>query len=242
MSDSTISAGQQTTVNSVYISVGSDSLVLGSSTYKLPAPRSTAAGKAGSALAALAGTGYISISPNGFVMVGDSTLVPGFHTTISGELVSIESDKIVIGASTYALSDGPKISNAPHGDITIGHYTLSKGESNTISGEVVEVNPSNVVIAGTTYPYPQPTSAGALGRIIASMFGYAESPTPGSSHSSVPGANATSRPFVNTASTSNPIANLSLFTGAQTRLTGERSLIVYTLVLCIYFGALAFGL
>ena len=242
ISDSIISVGQQTTVNSVYISVGSDSLVVGSSAYKLPAPQSTAVEKAQSALAALAGTGYISINPNRIVIVGDSSLTSGFQTTISGELVSIASDKVVIGVSTYPLSDGPKISNAPNGDAVIGHYTLSKGESTTISGEVVEVNPSNVVIAGTTYPSPQQTSTQALGRIIASMFGYAESPTPGGSRSSIPGADATSRSSVNTAHTSNPIANLSLFTGAQTNSAGERSLKVYMMVLCIHLGAIGFGL
>ena len=242
MSDSTISVGQQATVNSVYLSVGSDSLVVGTSIYKLPAPQSTAAEKAQSALAALAGTGYISVSPNGVVMMGDSSLTPGSQTTISGQLASIASDKVVIGASTYALSDGSAISNAPNGDFVIGHYTFSKGESTLISGDVVEVNPSKVVIAGTTYPYPQPTSAEALGRIIASMFGYAESLTPGGSYSSVPGASATSRPSVNTANTSDPIANLSSFTGAHTRLTAERILMVCTMVLCIYFGGIAFGL
>ena len=242
MSDSTISVGQQTTVNSVYISVGSDSLVVGSSTYKLSASHLIATEKAQSALTALAGSGYISINPNGVIMVGDSSLTPGFQTTILGKMVSIASDNVVIGASTYALSEDPKISNAPNGDIVIGYHTLSKGESAIISGDVVEVNPSNVVIAGTTYPYTQSTSAEALGWIIASMFDYVERSTPGGSYSSSSEAIPTTRPFVNIANTSDPIANLSSFVGAQTRLIAERNLMICTMLLCICFGAIAFGL
>ena len=242
MSDSTISVGQQATVNSVYISAGSDSLVVGSSTYKLSASSSMAAEKAQPTLTAFAGSGDISINPNGVIMMGDSSLTPGFQTTISGELVSIASDEFVIGGSTYALSDGPTISTAPNGDIVIGNYTLSKDESTIISGDIVEVNPSNVVIAGTTYPYPQSTSAEALGWIIASMFGYVESSTSGGSYSSVSEAGPTSRPFVGISNTSDSIANLSSFVGAQTRLIAERSLMICTMVLCICFGAIDFGL
>ena len=233
--DSTISVGQQMTISSVYLSVGSDSLVVGSRTYKVPEPQPTDGEKAQSALAALAGTENISINPNGEVLMGDSTLLPGFQTTISGDLISIASDKIVIGASTYALSDGPKISTAPNGDIIIDHYTLSKGESTTISGQVVEVDSSNVVFAGTT-------SAEPLGLIIASMLGYAQSATPADSHSPIAEADATSRPSLTTTNTADPIANLSLFTGAQTSSSDGISLKVCPMVLYICVGAIVFGL
>ena len=239
--DSIISVGQKMTISSVYLSVASDSLVVGSRTYKLPEPQPTDGEKAQSALAALAGTENISINPNGEVLMGDSTLLPGFQTTISGDLISIASDKIVIGASTYALSDGPKISTAPNGDIIIDHYTLSKGESTTISGQVVEVDSSNVVIAGTTYPFPRPTSAEPLGLIIASMLGYAQSATPGDSHSPIAEADETSRPSLTTTNTADPIANLSLFTGAQTSSSDGISLKVCPMVLCICVGTIFFG-
>ncbi|KAL8791165.1 MAG: hypothetical protein Q9195_006004 [Heterodermia aff. obscurata] len=242
MGDSTISLKQQTSISGVYLSVGSGSLVVGSKTYKLPAPQPSDVEKAQSALAALAGTGNISMNPDGVIMMGDSTLTAGFQTTISGELVSIASDKLVIGISTYALSDGPKISTASNGEIVIGHYTLSKGESTIISGEAAEVNSNNVVVAGTTYPFAKPTSAEALGLIIASMFGYAQSPTPGGSHSLIAEADATSRPFVTTTTTADPIANFSLFTGSHTSSTGEKSLKVSTMVLCICLAAIALGL
>ena len=238
---STVLSGQQTTINGVYVSLGSGSIIVGTSTYDIPTATPTNDESASSALAALISSTPFSIASSGAVILGGKTLPLGTQTSISGSRISVGSHEVIIGSVTYPISSNvPQLSTASNGAIVLGHETLSTGEIKTISGDIVSLGTSVVVIKGTTYPLPQltdsanpaPISDDSLGVIIASMFGYVPSSV-SSDPPLITGAPTAASLGSLSSNSSSLIPNLASFTGAQSRSAINKGLLYVTAVLCI---------
>ena len=154
---STMGLGQHTNIHGTYISVGSDRVVVGSSTYDRPLAEPTAGESARSALANLAGPTPVSIASNGAFVIGDKTLSSGIQIVISETQILVGSNVIVIGSSTYNPPDISILSTASKDPIILGHEALSEGALTTISSEVVSVGSSIIVLGRTMYSLPKHT-------------------------------------------------------------------------------------
>lgn len=167
---STVMPGNTVQVAGAPLSVGTDHVVLGGSSYALPA--ATTAG------AVLVGSSAIVKASNGGVVIGGSTVAPGVQTAVAGYTISVGSSHAVVNGITYALpaSAGAVVQAAPalspvfggsqsvvigpNGGIIIGSSTFAPGAQATIAGKVVSVGSSSMVIGGTTYSLP--TNPGAV--------------------------------------------------------------------------------
>ena len=170
---STVSEGQQRTVDGTHISVGPSNIIVGSSTYDKPTITDSAASDPSSYWDIVVGgkTVNLPVLPTG-VFQGLASLedwpVPdipaGFQTTISGTPLSIGPSIIVVGKSTYAPplhNTDLAVSLATNGVIVIDGKTLTEGVQSTISGTVVSVGGSIVVVGTKTYELPLPTDPAA---------------------------------------------------------------------------------
>jgi len=166
----TISEGQQSNVDGTYVSVGSDYLVVGSSTYNKPTVTDSAARDPSSHRDVVLGgkTINLPVLPTSVLqglasLEGPPTpqITAGFQTTITGTPLSVGSDFVIIGKSTYALPSptDPAISLAPNGAILIDGKTLTPGLQTVISGTAVSAGSSIVVVGGKTYNLPLPTDS-----------------------------------------------------------------------------------
>jgi len=140
-----VTAGFQTTISGTSLSVESNIIVIGKSTYALPSPTDPA----------------ISLAPNGAIMIDGKTLTPGLQTVISGTAVSAGSSIVVVGGKTYSLPlpIDPAISLAPNGAIVVDGKTLTPGMQTVISGTAVSAGSSIVVVGGKTYNLPLPSDS-----------------------------------------------------------------------------------
>ncbi len=140
-----VTAGFQTTISGTSLSVGSNIVVIGKSTYALPSPTDPA----------------ISLAPNGAIMIDGKTLTPGLQTVISGTAVSAGSSIVVVGSKTYSLPlpTDPAVSLAPNGAIVVDGKTLTPGMQTVISGTAVSAGSGIVVVGGKTYNLPSPTDS-----------------------------------------------------------------------------------
>jgi len=139
-----VTAGFQTTISGTSLSVESNIIVIGKSTYALPSPTDPA----------------ISLAPNGAIMIDGKTLTPGLQTVISGTAVSAGSSIVVVGGKTYnlPLPSDSAVSRASNGDVVYEGITLSQGAQTTISGTAVSVGSNAIVVGGKTYSLPLPTN------------------------------------------------------------------------------------
>ncbi|KAL8922142.1 MAG: hypothetical protein Q9208_005337 [Pyrenodesmia sp. 3 TL-2023] len=113
------------------------------------------------------GSHTIFRAPDGAAVVGTATVHPGEAQTVHGALLSVGSNAIVVGSSTFAVTspgrvdtpDGaPVISQAPGGGLVVGSKTIMPGSQDSINGHEVSVGPSNVIVDGKSIAFPAVTS------------------------------------------------------------------------------------
>ncbi|MCJ1451607.1 hypothetical protein MMC28_001947 [Mycoblastus sanguinarius] len=188
--DSTFSRGAQATFSNTPISVGSSFVVIGESTFGLAMSRPT-----GGALPL--GGQTIQRSSDGDIIIGSFTLSQGSQTTISETPVSVESNSIIIGGTSYHLPpatgnsleiNGQSIERLPNGGVVVDGFTTSINAQTTVSGLPISVGANDVVIAGSTYELDPVSSSDAIGVMIASMFGFVPSSTQSAFDSGIIGA------------------------------------------------------
>ena len=140
----TMPADAQTTISGIPISVGTDVIVIGTSTYALPIPTDSA----------------IFRAPNGAVVVDGKTLSEGTQVTVSGTPISIGSSIAEVGGKTYVLPvfADPAVPLANNGAVVVSGKTLSEGMQVTVSGTPVSLGSTKVVIGSNTYGLPLPTN------------------------------------------------------------------------------------
>lgn len=175
LGDSSILPGQYTDIQGTYVSVGANSMVIGSNIYDKPSTEPTVVANptlASSALQVLAGSAAVSIAQNGAIILGGSTILPGQHTMIHGTYVSVNNEGVIIGSSTYGASGAGStarnpaasalpaaigtlpISVASNGAIVESGSTLSPGSHMTISGHRISVDSDMIVIGSSCYALP----------------------------------------------------------------------------------------
>ncbi|KAL8819058.1 MAG: hypothetical protein Q9191_007815 [Dirinaria sp. TL-2023a] len=163
-------AGAQTTISGTAVSVGGNILIVGGKTYALPLPTDSA----------------VSRESNGAVVFDGHKLVPGTQTTISGTVISLVSDSLIVDGKTYALPlpTDPAVSLASNGAVVLDGVTLTQGEQTVVEGTSVSLEQGFVVVQGTTYALPttssgplqgdpRPANPEGLESSVVSTFGYA---------------------------------------------------------------------
>ena len=136
-------ADAQTIISGIPISVGTNVIVVDTSTYAFPIPTDSA----------------ISRAPNGAVVFDGETLSEGTQVTVSGTPISIGGSIAVVGGKTYAipLFTDPAVSLATNDAVVVSGKTLSEGMQVTVSGTPVSLGSTIVVIGSKTYGLPLPT-------------------------------------------------------------------------------------
>ena len=171
---STYMPGNTAQLSGAPLSVAPDHVVLGGSTYGLPAPAAVTP--------VLVGGQSIVKAPGGGVVVGDSTVPSGGQATIAGQVIQVGPSNAVVGGSTYnlpagaggvvqapaptpvpaapVLVAGQSVVRAPDGGLVVGGSTVPPGAQATIAGHVISAGPSMAGIDGTNYALP--TNPGAV--------------------------------------------------------------------------------
>ena len=168
ISGSTYSPGTQSRTSGTAVSVDSYNIVVDGATYAL-LPHSS------QNPVVIAGQTITKASNSG-VMIGSSNYPPGAQATLSGTVLSVGSDNVVLGSSTYALPsnlineptlvDDNTITRAPDGGVIIGDFTIAPGGQTTFSGQKITVGVSSVVVDGSAFALPTSARATASRTIL----------------------------------------------------------------------------
>ena len=172
MGTSTLAPGTQTTIADHVISVGTNNVVLDSSTYALPAvPGAT-----------LVSSPYASAQRNAITLPNGSILsAGGSPVTISGKIISVPSNDqgAIIDGSTMLFASptaqsvftvGGQTFTAAPSPFVVGGATVSlDGAPVTIAGTVVSLGPSGLQIGSMTVPLASATPTGLDGYIMSAF-------------------------------------------------------------------------
>jgi len=131
------------------------------------APQNFHPGNAGQGVSAAAANQPPLIrAPNGGLIVGSSTIMPGQAATINNHQVSVGSNNVAIDSNTYAFAapapsmpspipvGGLPIQAASDGGAVIAGSTYARGAQITNAGHVISVGSGNVVVDGTAQALP----------------------------------------------------------------------------------------
>ena len=123
-------------------------------------------------------------APDGGILIGGQSLIPGTQATVAGQVVSVGASNMAVGSSTYALpaATGPnpvalgtpaplsiggqaaQYAPGPNGGLLIAGQTIAAGQQATVSGSVISVRASALTVGGSTYALPAPTAAATFGQ------------------------------------------------------------------------------
>ena len=154
----TVEPGNEATISGIPISVGSDNLVLGGSIHEI-SPSSPQ-----SAPPLIISGDTAQIAPDGNLVIASQTLEPGTQTTLSGGVLSVGSQNIVLNGvtnsfpskvSTPLVINDQTIQSAFSSDFISASQTFPHGTQPTISEAAISINPDNSVSASlpsTTTP------------------------------------------------------------------------------------------
>ena len=157
---STYTAGYEGRISNIPVSIGVDNIVIGTTTHALPTPTPV-----------LFGGQSIVKAANGGVVIGTSTYPPGSQAQISDKALSVGSDSVVVGGTSYAIPtaatadtafiESQSISRAPNGGAILGDgTTIGIGSQSNVNGHTISVGASTIVVDDTSYALP--SSAGAF--------------------------------------------------------------------------------
>ncbi|KAL8717922.1 MAG: hypothetical protein Q9225_004886 [Loekoesia sp. 1 TL-2023] len=154
----TIHPGEVQVVNSTPISVAPAAIVVGSSTYALNPPQKAITPTRAPAVAQ---------APDGGLVVGTKTILPGHKDTVNNHEVSVGSSNVVVDGKSFAFPavtpppstqrvdvGGVQITRDSNNDIVIGGSTYKPGVQVTASGHSVSVGSGVIAVDGTTYGLP----------------------------------------------------------------------------------------
>ena len=168
---STYSPGSQAQVSGKRLSVGVDSVVVGGTSYAIPAPST--------ADTILVGKSPISRGPDGVAIVGGATIGLGSQSSINGHVVSVGASTIVLDGTSYALpsSAGAILQSSPpqqNSPLTLmnGAVLAPGGNVATVSGTTYAIpsDDSGLVVNGQTTPFPTVTSLQSIFTVADQTF------------------------------------------------------------------------
>ena len=174
-STTVIPGGPAATVSSQAVSIASNGVAVGSKTASYLQPLAGASQPQPTAIITVESQAY-TIAAGGSLNVGSTTVAPGGSAaTISGQVVSVAPQGVVVGSKTIAYSASALLhtslaasssetvitfgvqthstSIVAGGPIVMGSTTLSSGAAATISGTVISMGPSGIIIGSSTLPY-----------------------------------------------------------------------------------------
>ena len=123
--------------------------------------------------AGAAGQPALTRGPNGGLVIGSSTILPGQVATISNHRVSVDTSNVVVDSNTYAFAApttptpslitvaGLAMHKAPEGGVVMVGQTLNPGAQTTIGGHAISVGSGNVIVDGNTQILPTDSPATA---------------------------------------------------------------------------------
>lgn len=112
--------------------------------------------------------------PNGGLIIGSSTIMPGQAATINNHQVSVGSSSVLVDSNTYAFAPptspaptpitvaGLSMQTASEGGVILAGQTLAPGVQTTIGGHAISVVSGNVVVDGNTQILPTSVPAPPL--------------------------------------------------------------------------------
>lgn len=155
----TYTAGYEGSLSDMPISVGVDSIVIGTTTHALP-----------TSTPVLVGGKSVVKAANGDVVIGTSTYPPRSQAQVYDKAISVGVDSVVLGGTSYAipppattdtiLVDKNPISRGSDGGAIVQGETIAVGSQTSINGHIISVGASAVVLNSTSYALPN--SAGAI--------------------------------------------------------------------------------
>ena len=134
---STYPPGSQTTFPDRVLSVGVDNVVRDSSTYALPINPTDDA--------IFVDSNPITRAPNGGVIIGDSTIVPGGQAALSGHTIVAGVSSVILDGSTFAL---------PTSVGAVAYQSIASTSITLANGVVISAGDRAAIISGTTYSIP----------------------------------------------------------------------------------------
>ncbi|KAI9686756.1 MAG: hypothetical protein M1822_002815 [Bathelium mastoideum] len=170
-----VPGGPAATVAGQIVSVASDGVAVGSSTASYLQPLAGASQAQPTAVVTIGSQAH-TIAAGGSLDLGSATLVEGGSiATVSGQIVSVAPQGVIVGSKTVAYSASPMASadsessssgavftfgtqtyTAPAGtggSLVMGSTTLSPGGALTFSGTVISMGTSGIVVGSSTLPY-----------------------------------------------------------------------------------------
>ncbi len=127
----TLSQGAVTTMSGHVISVGPSNILLDGTTHLLPSPPPTPT-------PFLIDFQTIAQASNGALIVGSQTLSPGAQTTISGHVLSIGTNALILDGLTHALPSRTALPDAGAlSSATLPLFASAQAQVFTIGGQVV---------------------------------------------------------------------------------------------------------
>lgn len=117
----------------------------------------------GSPLSVMAGGSPFQKVSNNAVLVAGSTIARGSQAIVSGAVVSVGSDNVVIDGTNHAFppmaakTPTPLLVGAntaqrmPNGGLVVASQTLALGDQTTVAGVAVSIDSSKAIVDGTTH-------------------------------------------------------------------------------------------
>ena len=136
---STYPPGSQAQISDTALSVGVDSVVVGSTSYAIPAP--------GTANTVLIDQKPISRAPNGGAIFEGVTIGLGSQSSIDGHAFSVGASTVVVDGTSYALPSSA-------GAVLQSPYPPPNAPITLINGAVLTPGDATATISGTTYTIP----------------------------------------------------------------------------------------
>ena len=147
-SQTAVVGGPRITISHTPVSLGSDALVVGSSTHVLSS-------KTSSHKAIEIGEYHITPPvPGSSLIIGTQTLVPGEAITVSSTPISLGSSVLVVGTSTVPLlTSGPDLTTNEHSHhFAIGSQTITVKPTGVVVGsQTLHPGGPAITVSGTSY-------------------------------------------------------------------------------------------
>lgn len=126
----------------------------------------------GAAPGGVANEAALTRAPNGGLVVGSTTIMPGQSAAVNDHAIAVAPSHVVVDGNTYAFPaitastaspvtlGGVAVQGVSNGGALIGDLTFAPGLQTTSAGHVISVGSGNVVVDGSTRIFPTPTLAG----------------------------------------------------------------------------------
>ncbi len=166
----TLAPGSQATVSGAVVANDNGNVIVDGVTHALPSRTETPL---------IVNGKTAQILSDGGLLIAGQTLAPGSQATVSGAVVSVDNNNVVVDGITHAylpvptptatpiIVNGKAAQILPNGGLIIASQTLTPGTQATVAGAVVSVGAGNFVVDGTTHALSPPATESPTPLLIA---------------------------------------------------------------------------